>query len=61
MTCSPSYSNPSNGLVDCTNTNNYASICQFDCEEGFSIEGATTSKCLEKGWTMDAPPTCRSM
>nr|XP_039263036.1 uncharacterized protein LOC120339059 isoform X1 [Styela clava] len=61
ITCSPSYSNPSNGKVICSDVNNYNSNCDFSCEEGFSLEGDKVSTCLTTGWTMKSQPMCKKI
>lgn len=61
ITCKPSYSNPSNGRVDCSDGNNHGSKCTFACEEGFSLAGGSVSTCRQPGWTLNQSPTCRKI
>ncbi|XP_071851805.1 sushi, von Willebrand factor type A, EGF and pentraxin domain-containing protein 1-like [Apostichopus japonicus] len=53
------------GVVDCTNGNAFGSVCTFQCDDGFILEGPPVSVCEESGisdpaveWTNDKP-TCQ--
>ncbi|PIK46095.1 hypothetical protein BSL78_17034 [Apostichopus japonicus] len=53
------------GVVECTNGNAFGSVCTFQCDDGFILEGPTVSVCEESGmadpaveWTNDKP-TCQ--
>lgn len=59
ITCGTSFSNPSNGRVQCTDDNTYESICTFYCDDGFYLEGSTKSVCQETGWTNKEAPMCK--
>ncbi|XP_076811797.1 uncharacterized protein LOC143458809 [Clavelina lepadiformis] len=61
ITCSPGFSNPSNGRVICSDFNNYASVCNFQCDEGFTLQGAPKTECDVSGWTVTKAPSCKKI
>nr|CAB3266741.1 sushi, von Willebrand factor type A, EGF and pentraxin domain-containing protein 1-like [Phallusia mammillata] len=61
ITCTPDFSNPSNGKVSCTEFSNYGSVCQFHCQEGFSLIGASRTQCNTDGWSNTRAPSCKKI
>nr|XP_002129893.1 P-selectin-like isoform X1 [Ciona intestinalis]XP_026692609.1 P-selectin-like isoform X2 [Ciona intestinalis] len=60
-TCVPSHTNPRNGRVSCTNTNEVGSSCSFDCNTGYRLIGSPTSVCQDdQTWDRSAPE-CRPL
>uniref|UniRef100_H2ZCL8 Uncharacterized protein n=1 Tax=Ciona savignyi TaxID=51511 RepID=H2ZCL8_CIOSA len=62
--CHPQQSDPLNGNVTCTDSNNEGSQCDFQCNEGYVRVGAASSTCQDDGngdsegaWSATAP-TC---
>lgn len=46
--------------MSCTNSNNFKSICNFECNVGFQINGSSQSVCLQDGSFSKPLPTCTS-
>ena len=49
ITCPPDHSNPTNGNVNCTETNYFGSECTFSCSEGYGTNGTAFSVCIDDG------------
>ena len=55
---------PDNGNTpNCTDSNNFGSVCTFTCTDGFGIVGSSTLTCGGDGSSMDGTynedaPTC---
>lgn len=41
--------------IDCSNSNNYLSVCQFSCHEGYQMTGVPEITCEKTGWTNNVP------
>ena len=62
ITC-PALAPPTDGSVNCTNGNNFGSVCTFTCSSGYSLVGSSTSTCGGDGSSVtgafdQAAPTC---
>nr|CAB3266737.1 sushi, von Willebrand factor type A, EGF and pentraxin domain-containing protein 1-like [Phallusia mammillata] len=56
ITCPVQRSTLGNGEMNCTDGNNYASTCKFECNENFSLRGRRAMTCLRNGrWSAPAP------
>ena len=60
VTCSPGFSNPSNGYVKCSDLSNFGSECTFECNHGFMLEGKARTVCGKQGWSITVAPSCKS-
>jgi len=60
ITCSPDFSNPSNGRVKCSDFSNFGSKCTFRCDDGFSLQGSQVTRCTKDGWSNTRAPSCKS-
>ncbi|XP_039256087.2 P-selectin-like [Styela clava] len=59
ITCNPRPRSPNRGNVVCSDDNLYASVCAFDCDEGYYMDGPETTTCQEDfSWT-DKTPECK--
>ena len=64
ITC-PAVTKPTDGKEPvCTNSNNFDSVCTFECNDGFALVGSATLKCGGDGTSptgsFDNPePTCQ--
>nr|XP_055042280.1 E-selectin isoform X4 [Misgurnus anguillicaudatus] len=50
------------GSVQCSNPNgdfSYDSVCEYSCEEGYELKGASTTKCTATTEWTSKPPTCK--
>ena len=62
ITCA-TLGSPTNGSNDCGNLSNFEDTCNFTCENGFTLNGSLTSKCININGTMHGGwshslPTC---
>uniref|UniRef100_A0A3B4H921 P-selectin-like n=1 Tax=Pundamilia nyererei TaxID=303518 RepID=A0A3B4H921_9CICH len=57
--CTP-ISSPSHGSISCSDPNgsfSFASVCTSTCDEGFLLNGTSSTECTSMGmWTTDIPP-----
>ena len=61
-TCWPILEAPVDGSISCTDSNYGGSVCVFDCDEGYIMEGNDESECFQfdefrANWTNNVP-TC---
>lgn len=60
-TCEPIHVDPIFGEVVCSDDNFYGSVCQFQCDPGFRLEGSSQSTCSGEisnpNWDFPSP-TC---
>ena len=54
-TCTPTYSDLTDGSVSCTDTNKVDSVCTFTCNDGFKVHGKSNLTCTTDGWSGDEP------
>ena len=38
---------PNHGSVECSDGDNYNSVCQFECDEGYDLNGSESRTCLD--------------
>jgi len=64
IVCNPPHTNPANGRVDCSDSNNVDSQCDFTCNTNYALIGSRQSVCRDDGngdelgeWSTLAP-TC---
>ena len=43
------------GSIECSDDNNYKSICYFACDEGYALYGARSTECYDNGWDAQTP------
>ena len=58
LTCVPDYSTSTitNGDISCSDGNNYGSVCTFECDADYKIDGqSNVLECTEPGWDANAP------
>nr|CAB3265952.1 E-selectin [Phallusia mammillata] len=62
--CLPALLSPTNGAMVCTDDVRVGSICSFECEEGYALEGNRRSTCNEEGgagvWS-NPTPVCEAI
>lgn len=63
ITCDPKQSNPTNGIVTCTDMDFIGSTCVFECKDDYILEGSDSMSCLwdktlEKGYWNAETPIC---
>ncbi|XP_078494483.1 P-selectin-like [Ciona intestinalis] len=64
ITCLPQHTNPVNGVVQCSDSNNVGSMCSFQCNPGYELDGTPFSGCIYTDSTEDSgvwsspAPTC---
>ena len=58
--------NPSNGNIECNDTNMHESTCSFQCNQGYYLDGSSSAVCVQDSeistggsWSNDLPQ-CRS-
>ncbi|XP_073667502.1 E-selectin isoform X3 [Paramisgurnus dabryanus] len=54
-------SKPDHGSVHCSNPNgkfSYDSLCEYSCDEGYKLKGASMSKCTATTEWSSKPPSC---
>jgi len=56
-TCEPESSDPDNGNVNCSNGNNYKSVCEYSCDKGFKLSDPELCSrfCDGNGWSQKEP------
>ena len=54
MTCTK-LSTLRDGSIECSDANNYKSICSFSCNEGYALYGARSTECYDNGWDAQTP------
>nr|XP_039267286.1 uncharacterized protein LOC120342501 isoform X7 [Styela clava] len=63
LSCQPVLLPPAHGIVECTKNNSYGSVCRFDCNEGYIVQGSAMIVCVDAGkqghvkWE-NPPPIC---
>nr|XP_009858194.1 P-selectin-like [Ciona intestinalis] len=64
--CNPVHVSPENGAVGCSDSNMAGSVCTFECDSGYAMEGSDTSTCQDDGdgdteglWSSPAPVCTR--
>jgi len=55
----PKLFNPANGQTSCSDENNYNSICQTSCFDGFELIGSTMRLCKEDGTFSGSEAYCK--
>lgn len=56
VTCSTGQLFLYNGKSSCTDGDRYGSVCSYQCDEGYNIEGMSESQCKKDGnWSYSAP------
>jgi len=62
IVCTPPHNNPTSGSVDCSDSNNEGSRCDFTCNVNYALNGSSQSVCRDDGngdgfgaWSNPAP------
>jgi len=59
--CSPEMADIANGAVVCTNGAEIGSNCQYTCDAGYGLHGASAVVCGKNGKWSDHPPVCNPL
>ena len=54
----PVLKQPKNGNISTTNSNQYMSVANYECNAGYYIYGSVTRQCQANGMWTDTAPGC---